>query len=55
MLFVVGLVVSVIGFAAPSSAATYNLTSDWSDSTNPNGQWTYLEGNNALPLVSNWT
>ena len=29
----------------------YDLKTDWSDSANPNGPWTYREGNNALPQM----
>ena len=32
----------------------FDLSTDWSDSTNPNGEWTYREGSNALPLVADW-
>ena len=32
----------------------FDLSTDWSDSTNPNGEWTYREGTNALPLVPGW-
>ena len=32
----------------------FDLSTDWSDSINPNGEWTYREGSNALPLVADW-
>ena len=41
--------------AGPALAATFNLNADFSSTTNPNGPWTYREGTNALPLVSDWT
>jgi hypothetical protein len=33
----------------------HNLAGDWSDSSNPNGVWSYREDLNALPHVSDWT
>jgi hypothetical protein len=36
------------------SVVTYDLKSQWSDTKNPNGAWTYREGNNALPHVAAW-
>jgi hypothetical protein len=39
-------------FASCSRAGTvYNLGGQWSNSSNPNGVWTYREGTSALPLV----
>jgi len=39
----------------PAAALTiYDLTFDWSDSTNPNGPWAYREGSNLLPHVTAW-
>ncbi len=32
----------------------YDLATDWGDSANPNGPWTYREGTNALPRVAAW-
>jgi hypothetical protein len=39
----------------PALAVVYDVSADWSDSSNPNNQWTYREGSNALPGVPNWT
>ncbi|PYT63153.1 MAG: hypothetical protein DMG35_05105, partial [Acidobacteria bacterium] len=39
--------------AAPS--AVFSLSGNWSDTTNPNGPWSYNQGSTPLPLVSNWT
>src|SRR5205807_517357 len=36
------------------SAVIYDLKTDWSDLTNPNGPWSYREGNNVLPHVADW-
>lgn len=37
-------------------AAAFNLTSDWSDSTNPNGAWAYQRAGVAFAAtVSNWS
>jgi hypothetical protein len=38
-----------------SSAATYDLRSDWSDSANPTGVWTLRAGSVVLPHLSSWT
>ncbi len=40
--------------AAASQAALSDLTADWSDASNPNVVWSYNEGANPLPQVSNW-
>lgn len=37
-----------------SFAVTYDLQTQWSDATNPNGAWTYRQGANALPSVPDW-
>lgn len=39
-----------------AQAAAYNLTSDWSDTTNPNGAWAYQRaGASFASTVSNWS
>ncbi len=40
--------------SSPSAAAVYDLKTDWSDVANPNGPWSYREGNNLLPHVNDW-
>ncbi|MBI4460549.1 MAG: hypothetical protein HY648_10895, partial [Acidobacteria bacterium] len=44
------------GFALDNFTFTnsYDLVSDWSDSSNPNGVWAYREGSNPLPHVNAW-
>jgi hypothetical protein len=37
------------GFVGASNAATYNLTTDYSDANNPNGAWSYIYAGNPLP------
>jgi hypothetical protein len=37
-----------------TSAATFDLSTDWSDAANPNGVWTCREGINSLPHVPYW-
>src|SRR5260221_5955564 len=39
--------------AAPSAA--FSLSGDWSNTTNPNGPWSYNQGSTRLPLVPVWT
>src|SRR6266478_1004430 len=39
--------------AAPSAA--FSLSGDWSNTTNPNGPWSYNQGSTPLPLVPVWT
>lgn len=44
-------------FASPCSVLAlpiWDLAADWSDSTNPNGVWSYNEGSNSLAHVSDW-
>lgn len=38
-----------------NAASSYDLRTDWSDSSNPNGVWSYRAGNVVLPHISNWT
>jgi hypothetical protein len=45
--------VSICGSA--SAATTFSLSGGWSNTTNPNGPWSYNQGTNALPLVAAWT
>src|SRR5262249_5593973 len=33
----------------PLVAQTYSLRNDWSDTSNPNGPWSYLQGTTVLP------
>ena len=40
--------------AATASATTFDLQADWSDSTNPNGTWSYNQGATPLAHVSAW-
>jgi hypothetical protein len=49
---VFALFVSLSG--ALSAATVYDLKTDWSDVANPNGSWSYREGNNALPHANDW-
>lgn len=46
-------VVSICGSA--SAATTFSLSGGWSNTTNPNGPWSYNQGTDALPLVTAWT
>jgi hypothetical protein len=43
-----------LSVSAHADTVVFNLADQWSNTTNPNGPWTYREGNNALPLVSNY-
>ncbi len=38
--------------AAAANATTYDLKSDWSNTNNPNGVWTYLAGTEVLPSLN---
>ncbi len=42
-------------FAPAANATTYDLNSDWSNTSNPNGPWALLQGNAPLPFVPGWT
>jgi hypothetical protein len=46
---------SVLAVAFTSSVAqAQDLRADWTDLQNPNGAWSYDEGNNPLPHVPSW-
>ena len=40
---------SAISYAPAVHAVTYNLATDWSTTSNPNGPWEYLRGSTLLP------
>lgn len=40
--------------SAGAQAALYDLNSDWSNISNPNGVWSLNEGSNALPFIASW-
>jgi hypothetical protein len=46
---------AVFLFSGVASATTFDLSGDWSNSSNPNVPWTYEQGSTALPAVSDWT
>lgn len=52
--FSLSLVITLISLAAVQAQVLGDLKLDWSDTNNPNGAWTYREGNNALPAVASW-
>ncbi len=37
-----------------AASLVYDLAADWSETSNPNGPWTYREGNNPLPHVASY-
>lgn len=52
------IILTLLAFTIGSALAhadVYDITSDWSDSTNPNGVWSYNQGTSPLPHVANWT
>jgi hypothetical protein len=44
---------SMVGAAAAST--TFSLSGNWSNTSNPNGPWSYDQGTKPLPLVPVWT
>lgn len=46
---------SLVSILATASAKTFSLSGDWSNTTNPNGPWSYNQGSSPLPLVTDWT
>ncbi|HEY1471917.1 MAG TPA: hypothetical protein VGF61_22955, partial [Candidatus Acidoferrum sp.] len=53
------VVAIVVFFAAAiglptAKAITYDLKAQWSNSSNPNGVWSYDQGTNPLPFQANW-
>jgi 6-phosphogluconolactonase (cycloisomerase 2 family) len=43
------------GFATAAPGLSFSLSGDWTNTTNPNGPWSYNQGNTPLPLVADWT
>jgi Concanavalin A-like lectin/glucanases superfamily/Fibronectin type III domain len=50
---IVSLFAAAIGLPT-AKAITYDLKADWSNSSNPNGVWSYNERTNPLPFQPNW-
>ncbi len=48
------LMILAVFFPGIGYTAIYDLKNDWSDSLNPNGVWTYRQGDTALPLQLDW-
>lgn len=48
------LALTTIITAGTANAGVYSLGSDWSNSSNSNGAWSYREGGNTLPAVASW-
>jgi hypothetical protein len=44
----------ILGCAAVSSGQVYDLRTDWSETSNPNGVWSMRHGTTALPHVDAW-
>ena len=46
----------VIAICLPgvAGATTYDLKTDWSDASNPNGAWSFYQGNVPLSHIANW-
>jgi hypothetical protein len=51
----IGAVAMVVAAIATTPVSAYDLKTDWSDSANPNGPWSYREGSIVLPHTGNWT
>lgn len=53
----IAVMLALLGAASEGSAGAqtvYDLTTDWSDSANPNGPWAYRQGADLLPHVAAW-
>jgi hypothetical protein len=53
-LYLILLVIVVLAFPGSVGATVYDLKTDWSDTTNPNGPWTYNQGVTPLPLIADF-
>src|SRR5581483_2766722 len=51
---IIGLAIASFFVASASPATIYNLSAQWSNSSNPNGVWSYREGNNGLQNILNY-
>jgi len=47
--------VTVISGTAHGAATVYDLKSQWSNTSNPNGPWSLLQGSTPLPFDPDWT
>lgn len=54
MKFAIRLIAASMGVAVVLSAQTYDLTGDWNEGANPNGVWSFREGNNLLGYLPAW-
>lgn len=48
------LLVWLASISWTASASTFSLSGDWSNTNNPNGPWSYNQGNTPLPSVPSW-
>jgi hypothetical protein len=56
LLVLVALVLMLGGMVrARAGFIVYDLASDWSDTSNPNGTWSYRQGSSLLPEVPNFS
>ncbi|WP_372785271.1 PEPxxWA-CTERM sorting domain-containing protein [Phenylobacterium sp.] len=53
-LFVGAAAIAAAALAGAAQASVYDLKTDWSNASNPNGVWTYRQGVSALPFVASW-
>lgn len=44
----------LFGAVQASASSIYDLANDWSNTSNPNGPWSYNGGSNPLPLELSW-
>jgi len=45
----------LLGLVSEAHAVIYDLKSQWSETQNPNGVWSYMAGDSYLPGCSNWS
>jgi len=50
----IAVIIALHGLNSRAGTVVYDLKTDWSDGSNPNGRWTFRENTNALPHLDWW-
>jgi hypothetical protein len=54
-LITIAVAAAAVSGPARAAATVYDLNSQWSNASNPNGPWVLLQGATALPFDADWT
>jgi len=53
-ILMVFLIIAVLTWPGLAGAMVYDLKNDWSNTSNPNGLWSYNQGTTPLPLIADF-